>query len=95
MLKFQLCALFLFGYIAIVFEHIVRVNKSAVALAMGGLMWLVCFSHIQHADHMILAEEIADMAQVIFFLFRGDGYSGTYRCTQRVFSYSAVLLHTI
>lgn len=69
MLKFQLCALFLFGYIAIVFEHIVRVNKSAVALAMGGLMWLVCFSHIQHADHMILAEEIADMAQVIFFLF--------------------------
>ncbi|MEF9497407.1 NhaD family Na+:H+ antiporter [Chlamydia sp. 04-14] len=69
MLKFQLCALFLFGYIAIVFEHIVRVNKSAVALAMGGLMWLVCFSHMQHADHMILAEEIADMAQVIFFLF--------------------------
>lgn len=36
MLKFQLCALFFFGYIAIVFEHIVRVNKSAVALVMGG-----------------------------------------------------------
>ncbi|ANH78808.1 NhaD family Na+:H+ antiporter [Candidatus Chlamydia sanziniae] len=70
MLKFQLCALFLFGYVAIVFEHIVRVNKSAIALVMGGLMWLVCFSHIQGAaDHMILAEEIADMAQVIFFLF--------------------------
>ncbi|WP_348662970.1 NhaD family Na+:H+ antiporter [Chlamydia vaughanii] len=69
MLKFQLCALFLFGYIAIVFEHIVRVNKSAVALAMGGLMWLVCFSHIPNADHMVLAEEIADMSQVIFFLF--------------------------
>ncbi|EPP34814.1 na+/H+ antiporter, NhaD family protein [Chlamydia ibidis] len=69
MLKFQLCALFLFGYVAIVFEHIVRVNKSAVALAMGGLMWLVCFSHIPEADHMLLAEEIADMSQVIFFLF--------------------------
>ncbi|WP_201456250.1 NhaD family Na+:H+ antiporter [Chlamydia sp. 17-3921] len=69
MLKFQLCTLFLFGYIAIVFEHIVRVNKSAVALVMGGLMWLVCFSHIQHANLMILAEEISDMAQVIFFLF--------------------------
>lgn len=69
MLKFQLCALFLFGYAAIVFEHIVRVNKSAVALVMGGLMWLVCFSHLHGADHMLLAEEIADMAQVIFFLF--------------------------
>ncbi|AAF38631.1 Na+/H+ antiporter, putative [Chlamydia pneumoniae AR39] len=69
MLKLQLCALFLFGYLAIVFEHIVRVNKSAIALAMGGLMWLVCFSHIPMADHMILVEEIADMSQVIFFLF--------------------------
>lgn len=69
MLKFQLCALFFFGYIAIVFEHIVRVNKSAVALVMGGLMWLVCFSHMDHANLLIFAEEIADMAQVIFFLF--------------------------
>ncbi|VVT42979.1 Na(+)/H(+) antiporter NhaD [Chlamydia avium] len=68
MLKFQLCALFLFGYIAIVFEHIVRVSKSAIALVMGGLMWLVCFSYIPNADHLILAEEIADMAQVTFFL---------------------------
>ncbi|AOQ16981.1 NhaD family Na+:H+ antiporter [Chlamydia trachomatis] len=69
MLKFQLCLLFLFGYLAIVFEHIVRVNKSAVSLAMGGLMWLVCFSHIPHIDHVMMVEEIADMAQVIFFLF--------------------------
>lgn len=68
MLKFQLCALFLFGYAAIVFEHIVRINKSAIALVMGGLMWLVCFSYIPNADHLILAEEIADMAQVTFFL---------------------------
>lgn len=69
MLKFQLCLLFLFGYLTIVFEHIVRVNKSAVSLAMGGLMWLVCFSHIPHIDHVMMFEEIADMAQVIFFLF--------------------------
>ncbi|MBQ8498495.1 NhaD family Na+:H+ antiporter [Chlamydia sp.] len=69
MLKFQLCALFLFGYLAIIFEHIVRVNKSAVSLAMGGLMWLVCFSHMPHIDHAMMVEEIADMAQVIFFLF--------------------------
>ena len=69
MLKFQLCALFLFGYLAIVFEHIVRVNKSAVSLAMGGLMWLVCFSHMPHINHVMMVEEIADMAQVIFFLF--------------------------
>lgn len=69
MLKFQLCALFLFGYMAIVFEHVVRVNKSAVSLAMGGLMWLVCFSHLHGADHVLMSEEIADMAQVIFFLF--------------------------
>lgn len=32
-------------------------------------MWLVCFSHMDHANLLIFAEEIADMAQVIFFLF--------------------------
>lgn len=69
MLKFQLCALFLFGYLAIIFEHIVRVNKAATALAMGGLMWVVYFSHLAPGEHVMLMEEVAEMAQVIFFLF--------------------------
>lgn len=92
MLKFQLCALFLLGYLAIVFEHVVRLNKSAVALTMGGLMWLVYFFHLAPGEHMVAVEEISDMAQVVFFLFAAmaivelidahKGFSVIVRCCQ-------------
>lgn len=92
MLKFQLCALFLLGYLAIVFEHIVRLNKSAVALTMGGLMWLVYFFHLAPGEHIAVVEEISDMAQVVFFLFAAmaivelidahKGFSVIVRCCQ-------------
>lgn len=69
MLVFQLGVLFLFGYLAIVFENVVRVSKSAVALVMGGLMWLVCFAHMNQSNEAALAVQLSETAQVIFFLF--------------------------
>ncbi|WP_213357524.1 NhaD family Na+:H+ antiporter [Chlamydiifrater phoenicopteri] len=69
MLGFQLGILFLFGYLAIVFENVVRVSKSAIALVMGGLMWLVCFAHMNQSNEAALAAQLSETAQVIFFLF--------------------------
>lgn len=67
MLKLQLGILFLFGYLAIIFEHVVRVNKAAVSLFMAGLMWLLCFSYAGHG-HDISLHDLSDIAQIIFFL---------------------------
>ncbi|MDR1790040.1 MAG: sodium:proton antiporter NhaD [Opitutaceae bacterium] len=66
-----LIILFLTGYAAIVFEHILKVNKAGVALVMGVLCWTV-FILSPGADtegilHQI-NEELSDIANVLFFL---------------------------
>ncbi|MEG0287249.1 MAG: NhaD family Na+:H+ antiporter [Victivallaceae bacterium] len=69
MLLLELASLFLIGYMGIVFEGFLKINKSAVALIMGGMMWLFCFFHLGHGSSGEMALELADTAQVIFFLF--------------------------
>ena len=61
---------FILGYLAIAFEHPIKVDKAASALIMGGLGWgLFAFSGIDHPSltHEI-QHHIIDIAEILFFL---------------------------
>lgn len=60
---------FALGYLAIIFEKFLHVNKAAIALAMGAICWLLVFSNQTPGfDSVHFAEKISDVAQIIFFL---------------------------
>ncbi len=57
---------FAIGYLAIIFEHKIRVNKTASALLMAVLTWMFLF--LIHPDTHALGEKVNDVSQIIFFL---------------------------
>ena len=62
---------FLAGYMAIIFEHKISVNKSATALIMAVLCWvLISARHFPHVETAIdyLNSHLADISQVLVFL---------------------------
>lgn len=66
-----LILIFVLGYVAIVLEHPVKINKSASALLTGVLLWTVwvmmqpdALGNIEHA----LSEKVAEAAEILFFL---------------------------
>ncbi len=61
---------FIAGYSLIIFEHIVKVNKSAIALMIAVLSWAILFMVGAPADiaHH-LERHLAEISQIIFFLF--------------------------
>jgi Na+/H+ antiporter NhaD/arsenite permease-like protein len=63
-------SLFIIGYLLIAFEHIVKVNKAAIALLTGVLCWtLFMFTTPDpHAAIILLSEQIPDIAGILFFL---------------------------
>lgn len=65
-----LLALFFIGYIFIVLEHQIRLDKAATALITGVLCWLVYT--LQASDHEVvnhqLYEQIGEVAGILFFL---------------------------
>ena len=68
-----LLAIFCFGYIAIIFENIIGVNKSATALLTGILCWCVyifSFSNAQNREHNLeqLNHHLSDISGIVFFL---------------------------
>lgn len=69
MLYTLLLFLFSLGYLAIIFEKFLHVNKAAVALLMGALMWLLYFILTPGGLSLeSMSEQISDVAQIIFFL---------------------------
>jgi NhaD family Na+/H+ antiporter len=66
-----LVAAFALGYLAIIFEFNLRVNKTAVALLMGVVCWLVNFvggfNPLDQSIHM-LSGKLGDISQILFFL---------------------------
>lgn len=69
MLYILLLSLFSIGYLAIIFEKFLHVNKAAVALLMGALMWLFYFILSPSGLSLeSMSEQISDVAQIIFFL---------------------------
>jgi NhaD family Na+/H+ antiporter len=57
---------FIIGYMAIIFEHKININKTATALLMAVLTWMFLF--FQNPDTHALGEKVNDVSQIIFFL---------------------------
>ena len=62
---------FVLGYTAIILEHYIKVNKTAVALLIAVLCWtfyLICSASPVATDIKQLGHHVSDVAQIIFFL---------------------------
>lgn len=68
---------FIIGYVAIVFEHPLKLDKTVPALLMGALVWaLISLGHIDTVDHHhhvadmegVLLHHIGKVAEILFFL---------------------------
>ncbi|MGB7978595.1 MAG: sodium:proton antiporter NhaD [Chlamydiales bacterium] len=57
---------FIVGYLAIIFEHKINVNKTASALLMAVLTWMFLFFYAPNLH--ALGEKVNDISQIIFFL---------------------------
>lgn len=69
MLHLELLIFFTLGYLAIIFEKFLHVNKAAVALVMGVVCWILYFAESHGAvSSSVMAEHLSDVAQIIFFL---------------------------
>ena len=61
---------FVLGYMAIAFEHPLKIDKAASALIIGGLCWaLFAFTGISHHDltHEI-QDHLVEISEILFFL---------------------------
>ena len=64
-----LVALFVLGYLAIVFEHPLRLNKAASALLMGVACWTTYIvAGDQHGINEQLFHHMGELSQILFFL---------------------------
>ncbi len=62
---------FTIGYLAIIFEYYIKVNKTAVALFTAVILWILYFLYGPSStleDLSILNHSIGDISQIIFFL---------------------------
>lgn len=61
---------FLLGYIAIAFEHPLKLNKAASALITGALCWTIYFLQSESADaaNEQLLKHLGEIASILFFL---------------------------
>jgi NhaD family Na+/H+ antiporter len=65
-----LISIFIVGYIAIAFEHKIRINKSASALLTGVLCWTT-YTLMSSDAHLIsekLTENLGELSGILFFL---------------------------
>lgn len=64
--------LFLIGYIGIILEHYIQVNKTAVGIAIAGGCWMIyflgCHGGEIHECMGHLTHHLSDVSQIIFFL---------------------------
>lgn len=65
-----LVVVFVLAYVAIAFEHPIKINKSAAALVGAGLLWTIYAVNTGDA-HLVgehLSESLISTAQIVFFL---------------------------
>ncbi|NOT50282.1 MAG: sodium:proton antiporter NhaD [Chitinophagaceae bacterium] len=85
--------IFILGYLAIAFEHPIRINKAATALLTGVLCWSV-FALMQNDKHLVsegLAHHLSEIAGILFFLLGAmviveliDAHDGFEIITERI-----------
>jgi Na+/H+ antiporter NhaD/arsenite permease-like protein len=85
--------IFVAGYIAIAFEHSLKLDKAASALIAGVLCWTVVFlqSPDIHASGEALMHHLGDIASILFFLLGAmaiveliDAYEGFALITEKI-----------
>lgn len=66
-----LITIFCIGYTCIILEFVIRVNKTAIALLMTVLCWLIYFVYDPQPLNTrlsLLSEHLSDISQILFFL---------------------------
>lgn len=66
----ELIIFFIIGYLGIIFEKFLHVNKAAIALTMAVGCWLLYFMHThgEGFETEKFADQLSNVAQIIFFL---------------------------
>src|SRR6202008_466759 len=69
-MAFAIIIIFVIGYLAIAFEHSIRLNKAASALVTGVLCWTVyiLFSDNKAYVSEQLTNHLGELSQILFFL---------------------------
>lgn len=70
MMELLIITIFILGYIAIAFEHSIKLNKAASALIAGVLCWVVYMVHSpeKHIVNEQLTGHLGELSGVLFFL---------------------------
>lgn len=65
-----LVALFCIGYLAIIFEFSIKINKTGIAVLLAVICWGIFFVNTGSLDHATeyIAGTLSDISQIIFFL---------------------------
>ncbi|AFK04236.1 Citrate transporter [Emticicia oligotrophica DSM 17448] len=93
--------IFIIGYLAIAFEHPIKINKTASALLVGTICWTVyaMSGSDSHAIQEHLSHHLASIAEILFFLLGAmtiveliDAHQGFKIITDQISSKSAVTL---
>ncbi|PWU13724.1 MAG: sodium:proton antiporter [Chlamydiae bacterium] len=65
---FLIVVVFALGYLAIILEYYIRVNKTAVALLIGAICWTIYMSYKNSSNLYDLSHHVSEISQIIFFL---------------------------
>lgn len=68
-MELTMVLLFIVGYLAIAFEHILKINKAAVSIFMAAVIW-VCYALLnpQEAPVQVLSQ-LGEVSSIVLFLF--------------------------
>lgn len=93
MITTLLIVVFVLGYMAIAFEHLLQLNKAASALITGVICWTIYImqSESNHAVNEELLHHLGEIASILFFLLGAmtiveliDSHNGFDIITQRI-----------
>lgn len=68
---YTILLIFTVGYFGIIFEHFIKINKSAISLTIAALCWSAYFicSGLPIAENLkLFSHHVSDISQIIFFL---------------------------
>lgn len=64
---FLIVVVFALGYLAIILEYYIKVNKTAVALLLGSICWTI-YMFCRGASNLYdLGHHVSEISQIIFF----------------------------
>ncbi|MBB6002029.1 sodium:proton antiporter NhaD [Arcicella rosea] len=98
---FLIISIFIIGYLAIAFEHPIKINKTATALLTGVLCWTtyVVFSEEKETVIQELSHHLGSVSEILFFLLGAmtivelvDAHQGFKLITDRITSKNKVTL---